>query len=68
MNTDANGITNLDITFTGTQQDAEHLKKQGHMAVQARAGGTSTIRDSTGSGVGNNPDENTSTGSGSGKV
>lgn len=68
MNTEANGVTNLDITFTGTQEDAERLKTQGQMALQARAGGTSTIRDPTGSGVGNNPEESATNGSGSGKV
>lgn len=65
---DRNGAVHMEVNFTGTNEQLTDLKRTSRTAVEARAGDGSTIRDYTGSGVGNSPDETSSSGSSSGRV
>eukprot|EP00884_Botryococcus_braunii_P010148 jgi/Botrbrau1/19134/Bobra.0077s0046.1 len=64
---DANGALHMEVNFTGTNQQLNDLKRSSRTALEARAGDGPTIRDYTGSGVGNSPDESSSSASSSGK-
>lgn len=66
---DSNGVMHMELNYSGNSQELEGLKKSSKTAVEARAGDGPSIRDYTGSGVGNSPDENSSSSSSSsGKV
>jgi hypothetical protein len=65
---DSNGVMHMEVNFTGTSDQLDAFKRNSRTAVEARAGDGPAIRDYTGSGVGNVPDESSSSSSSSGKV